>query len=128
MGDANAETAYRAALGRLIARLREARGLTQGVVARRVGLSQPTFSRLELGGSGLTPWTLRQLAQIFAVAPGRLVHLVELALERAAAVEAPRRTWEQMAETDRGLATLLSLLDFGVLKAIESTTEAPQSA
>ena len=82
MGDANAETAYRAALGRLIARLREARGLTQGVVARRVGLSQPTFSRLELGGSGLTPWTLRQLAQIFAVSPGRLVHLVELTRRR----------------------------------------------
>jgi len=61
------------ALGERIARLREAAGLTQRELARRMELSQSALSRIESGQRRLSAAQVSRLARILAVEPGSLL-------------------------------------------------------
>ena len=60
-------------LGRRIARLREAAGLTQRELARRMDLTQSALSRIESGQRRLSAAQVSQLARILAIDPGALL-------------------------------------------------------
>ena len=59
----------------VIRRARQAHGWTQADLARRAGYSQPTISRLERGGHGITDTAvLSHLAGILGIKPRRPRH------------------------------------------------------
>ena len=60
-------------LGRRLARLREAAGLTQRELARRLGVDQSALSRIESGRRRLTAAQAGQAARILGVEPGALL-------------------------------------------------------
>ena len=59
------ETTYQAVLGRLIVQKRQEKQIDQGEMARHVGVSRSTWSRIEAGASALT---MDQLAKAATVA------------------------------------------------------------
>ena len=63
------------ALGERIARLRDAAGLPQRELARRMDLSQSALSRIESGQRRLSAAQVSRLARILAVEPGALLDL-----------------------------------------------------
>ncbi len=60
-------------LGRRLARLRDAAGLTQRELARRMDLTQSALSRIESGQRRLSAAQVSQLARILAIDPGVLL-------------------------------------------------------
>ncbi len=71
------------ALGKVIAHLRESRGMSQEELALAAGLTQPTLSRFERGGSQPDALALRRLAGVLGVTVDEIHQLVEAAIERA---------------------------------------------
>ncbi len=53
--------------GERLRRARDERGLKQGFVARKAGITQPHLSRLENDESGVTDYTLKKLAAAIGV-------------------------------------------------------------
>lgn len=64
--------AYPAVVGQVLARLREERGLKQGDMATRVGLSQSAYSRLEKGDSVMNLAQLHKVCVELGVAPSEV--------------------------------------------------------
>lgn len=64
-----------------VAEIRKARGWTQTQLAERVGVEQPTISRLERGHDSITLRLLREVAQALDVT------LVDLLLDERSAAE-----------------------------------------
>jgi transcriptional regulator with XRE-family HTH domain len=60
-------------LGRRLADYRKSAELEQQAVARRLGMSQSGYSRLEAGESRCTCWQLVQIANLYHVPPGVLL-------------------------------------------------------
>jgi transcriptional regulator with XRE-family HTH domain len=60
---------YTDLLGRSIAELREARGLSQGALAFAAGLSQSSLSRLEVGESAMSVAQLQKFDRILGHLP-----------------------------------------------------------
>lgn len=92
------------------AELRRARGLTQLDLAERVGVEQPTISRLERGNDAVTLRLLRDVAQALGVTVADLF-LEERTPEEQEIVEAFRllseerqKGWLDMAQVLRGPA------------------------
>jgi transcriptional regulator with XRE-family HTH domain len=71
------------ALGKVIARLREDRGLSQADLASRVGISQPTLSRFERGAGKPDALTMRKLAAELGVSVDAVNARIDEVLERA---------------------------------------------
>lgn len=67
------ETTYQAILGRLIARKRQERGMDQEEMARHVGVSRSTWSRIEAGSSALSVDQLAKAASALDVPLGDLM-------------------------------------------------------
>lgn len=72
------------ALGKVIAHLRESRGISQEELAQAVGLTQPTLSRFERGGGQPDALALHRLAGVLGVTVDEIHRLVEATVERAA--------------------------------------------
>jgi transcriptional regulator with XRE-family HTH domain len=78
MSSANApqftlETSYPALVGGVLVKQRENRGLDQGSMAKSMGLSQSTWSRIERGESALTIDHLATSARILGIRPGEIL-------------------------------------------------------
>lgn len=59
-------------LAETLQRLRREAGLTQAKMARRLGISRPTLTRLENANQNVTLKTLRQLCRALKCGPGDL--------------------------------------------------------
>lgn len=75
------ETTYPAIVGRLLVAAREALGLDQAQVAREVGVTQPTWSRIERGDSALTVAQLAKAATALKTSPGEIMENADAAAE-----------------------------------------------
>ena len=79
--------------GRRIAQLRDAAGLTQRELARRMGLTQSALSRIESGSRRLSAAQALQLSQILSVDPGLLLSIETDA--QAASGSPERADWQR---------------------------------
>ena len=68
---------YALVVGRLISALRERRGWAQAELARKVGLTQPTLSRIERGQAMPELYNVRRFAAAFEMRPDHFNKLVE---------------------------------------------------
>lgn len=71
------------ALGKVIARLREDRGLSQAELASKVGISQPTLSRFERGAGKPDALTMKKLAAELGVSVDAVNGRIDEVLDRA---------------------------------------------
>jgi transcriptional regulator with XRE-family HTH domain len=71
------------ALGKVIARLREDRGLSQADLAARVGISQPTLSRFERGAGKPDALTMKKLAAELGVSVDAVNNRIDEVLAQA---------------------------------------------
>ena len=88
-------------LGRRIARLREAAGLTQRELARRMELTQSALSRIESGQRRLSAAQVSQLARILAIDPGFLLQVEPSGAGEpyaAEALQSSREGWNEPTE------------------------------
>lgn len=67
------ETTYQAVLGRLIVQKRQEKQIDQGEMARHVGVSRSTWSRIEAGASALTMDQLAKAADKLGLPLGELM-------------------------------------------------------
>lgn len=100
-------------IGRVVGRLREARGLSQRALATESGLSQTAISKLELGMSpGVQAVHLGRIAHVLGVTVDHILREAGLLGgqdETALTVDAVRVLAEQDANIVRLLKNLLSL-------------------
>ena len=73
------QTTYSAVVGRILAMRREQLGLEQVDIARRLGVSQSTWSRLERGETAITVEMLAKVAEALDTAPGHILGEAEQA-------------------------------------------------
>lgn len=79
-------------LAETLQRLRREAGLTQAQMARRLGISRPTLTRLENAGQNMTLQTLKQLCRALKCEPGDLFRPGHIRLyPRSRSARAPRR-------------------------------------
>lgn len=69
-------------VGRRVAALRQARGLTQEALAAELGISVNYVQRVEIGGSNMTLFTLVKWANWLGVEPAALFEPVDDAARR----------------------------------------------
>ena len=74
---------YALVLGKLVAHHRKVRKLTQQQLANRVGITQPTLSRIERGQSQPDFFTMTELERAFDLQAGKLAQQTEEAVEEA---------------------------------------------
>jgi transcriptional regulator with XRE-family HTH domain len=126
---------YGLVLGRVLASLRERRGMSQGELAAKVGITQSTLSRMERGQGQPDAFTMRKLAEALGVSVGDLNAWVDKALERSrqatlgAIGESPRpeeKPWWQAALKVAGAAGLAGLVAFAVSAALDNPAKAPK--
>ncbi|GEM_PF-1876658 len=67
------ETTYQTVLGRLIVQKRKEKGVDQEELARRVGVSRSTWSRIEAGSSALNMDQLASAASALGISLGELM-------------------------------------------------------
>lgn len=67
------ETTYQTVLGRLIAQKRKEKGIDQEELARRVGVSRSTWSRIEAGSSAFSMDQLAKAASALDISLGELM-------------------------------------------------------
>ena len=106
---------YSGVLGAVLARHRDARGLTQGQLAEAVGLSQSAWSRVENGATSMTADQLALAAAALRSSPGALVadaDATAASLRRRGVDVVPSRADKALdgAVVVLGLAALLSLV------------------
>ena len=88
-------------LGRRLARLRDAAGLTQRELARRMELTQSALSRIESGQRRLSAAQVSQLARILAIDPSVLLEADPgdagglYAEEMSGSSQSPREPWDE---------------------------------
>jgi transcriptional regulator with XRE-family HTH domain len=118
---------YGLVLGRVIASLRERRGLSQEALAEAAGITQSTLSRMERGQAQPDAYTLRRLAEALGVSVADLTAWVDRALERSreatigAIGKPPPRSkpWWEAALKVAGAAGLAGLVAFAVSAALD---------
>jgi transcriptional regulator with XRE-family HTH domain/Zn-dependent peptidase ImmA (M78 family) len=79
------DDAHQIGLGRRVATLREAAGLTQAELARRLHVTQSAVSRIESGSRRLSAAQLVRLAEILGIEPGVLLATDDALMPAAAA-------------------------------------------
>lgn len=120
---------YAMVLGRTIAELRDRHGLSQVALANKVGLTQPTLSRLEKGATNPELHTLRAIAKAFGLDTPSLIAQAEAAFARTSqaaggAGTPPAQTegqWWQMATL--GALGVASIVGLAVAAALATTRE-----
>lgn len=89
------KTSYSAVLGVVLANLRKINGVEQGDMATRMGLSQPSYSRLESGKSAFSVDQMFQAAKAmeipFEELSNRLIHNIRELQENGIEVVQPVR-------------------------------------
>jgi len=70
-------TTYNSIIGALLRRNREQIGLEQGAISQKIGLTQPSYSRIESGKTSLTLAQLSAIAPHFNVRPADFIDQVE---------------------------------------------------
>jgi transcriptional regulator with XRE-family HTH domain len=127
---------YGLVLGRVLASLRERRGLSQGQLAAAAGITQSTLSRMERGQAQPDAFTLKKLAEALGVSVADLTAWVDKALERSrqatigAIGEAPKpasKPWWQEALKVAGAAGLAGLVAFAVSAALDNPSKPPRT-
>ena len=68
---------YPALVGKVIQYHRKAKDVDQSVIAAALGITQPAYSRLELGHSVFSITQLRRVARCLTLAPGYLIDEAE---------------------------------------------------
>lgn len=119
------ETSYSAVLGVVIANLRRAQGMEQGEMARQMGLSQPSYSRLESGKSTFSVDQMCRAANVLNIALDQLVmklsHNIEELERNGIEVRQPARGSNAQANKQNGevgqllTGAALGALLFGLL-------------
>jgi transcriptional regulator with XRE-family HTH domain len=118
---------YGLVLGRVIASLRERRGLSQGELADAAGITQSTISRMERGQAQPDAFTLTRLAGALGVSVADITTFTDRALERSrqatlgaiGATPPKSKPWWQAALTVAGAAGLAGLVAFAVSAALD---------
>ena len=115
-------------LGKVVARLREQRGLSQASLAALVGISQPVMSRIEAGKAQPDAYLFQRLAHALGTTVPALSAHIEEAMARTkraaeAATQRPAETsaqaWSQ-AVAVAGIFGFLGLIGFAVAAALTS--------
>lgn len=107
-------TTFPAIIGRLLVAQRERLGLDQSDIAEAVGVTQPTWSRIERGESAISVDQLRRACNRLGVVPGQLLNQadnakVQLERQGISVVESADDTAEK-ALAFLGLAALAALI------------------
>ena len=75
------ETTYQAVIGRVVVKIRKELEIEQGSLAKHVGVTQSTWSRIERGESSLTVEQLARAADFLRVKPSTILHETEKAID-----------------------------------------------
>jgi len=75
------ETTYQAVLGRVIVKVRKGQGMEQGLLAKNVGVTQSTWSRIERGESSLNIEQLARASDFLGIKPSYILSETENAVE-----------------------------------------------
>ena len=117
---------YRLILGKVVAGLRKNHGISQLEFAKRIGVSQPTLSRIERGQAVPDVLLFGRIAENLGLTPAELHEVVEESLRRAQ--EAAAGATHQAANSESlwttafaiaGLVGLAGLVAFAVAAALK---------
>src|SRR5687768_13944132 len=122
MGTPSEAEVYALVVGRVILHLRQTRGWSQDVLARAVGLTQPTLSRFERGQGLPDVHVLRRFAYAFGMPTAQLAGYIDEAFGRTehvarttlATAQKKNRPWWHAAVLSAGLAGFTGLVAFAV--------------
>lgn len=128
MGTVAEAEVYALVAGRVVAHLRQGRGWSQQDLARAVGLTQPTLSRIERGQGLPDVHVARRIALAFGMTTADLVARVDDAFARTEQVARAqlrpdaqkKRPWWQGALLAGGAAGLAGLVAFAVSSALDT--------
>jgi len=81
IGQLKPETTYQAVIGRVIVKFRKEPGVDQAALAKGVGVTQSTWSRIERGESSLSIGQLAKAAEHLCVNPSTILLEVESAVK-----------------------------------------------
>lgn len=116
---------YALVVGAMVTQLRTRHGLTQVDLASRLGITQPTMSRIERGQGRPGPFEMRGIADAFGLTTAELTSLIDVAYERAVkaakeALAAPPKAsdWWKTALAVIGGMGLAGLAGFAVATAL----------
>lgn len=115
------ETTYQTVLGRLIAQKRKEKGIDQEEMARRVGVSRSTWSRIESGSSAMSMDQLAKTASALGERLGELmleVDEVVRGLQKEGVKVHDSRDQIESASVRRGGAAAVAFLGGAVLGGI----------
>ena len=116
------ETTYAAVVGRILAGSREILGLEQAEVARGVGVSQSTWSRIERGESALTVDQLARATIALATTPARIMAEADEAAARLDEMGITVRSDRRSKPGVRALAVLSgAVLSLAVARALSKS-------
>lgn len=103
---------YPTLVGKVIAELRESKGLKQSDIASALQISQPSYSRLEAGGSVLNMSQLRVIANAVGTDPSSIIGQADHLAARlsASGVEVVSEKRDNSAAVVIGLGLLAALL------------------
>jgi len=75
-------TSYPAIVGQVLCELRKKRGIDQAALAKLVGVTQPTWSRIETGASALTIEQLAVAADKLGVTPSEILVMADKSVKQ----------------------------------------------
>lgn len=126
----NESAVYAMVLGRVIASLRERRGLSQAQLAAMIGVAQSSLSRFETGASQPDAFTFRKLAQALGISVGKLQGVVDRSFaetqataERNSPAAEADTPWWQVALRVAGAVGLAGLVAFAVASSVNEDAE-----
>ena len=126
---------YSLALGLAVQQLRERKQFSQKELAEKIGVSQPTLSRLERGLGRADALTLRKVADALSLTVDHLNAQIDAALNKAEkaarqtvgkASPASESTWWDSAIGVAGVLGLAGLIAFAVAAALSEDDQKPK--
>ena len=134
MGTPSEADVYALVVGRVISHLRQTRGWSQDQLARAVGLTQPTLSRLERGQGLPDLHVVRRIAFAFGLTTAAFTEHVDDAFGRtehvarsSAGMVKKDRPWWHAAVLSAGAAGLAGLVAFAVSAALDAKKDPGKS-
>lgn len=101
----NAGTTYSAIVGNVIKQLRDTQFITQGDMAKKMGISQAAWSKLESGKSTLSTAQLAKVADFLNVPANQIMHYADDAVANFKA-EGMTVTYDNKEAENSGLMLL----------------------
>ncbi|MBI2755070.1 MAG: helix-turn-helix transcriptional regulator [Betaproteobacteria bacterium] len=102
---------YSAVAGKVIERLRDARGLTQEQLGGALGIGQSAYSRLEQGQTSMSLAQLHVIAEQLNTTPGSLLHEADTLTRRLLAQGV-------QVKNEKEIPTAAILVGLGILAAL----------